>query len=90
MQDFAGGLLWPTSRRNRTVTQRCSSLYPSFRSSATISRQCYHNDTWGPVDDSGCTALSSAIPTLIISFEVNVSQADAQHVVDNVSSYVHM
>ena len=85
LQDFAGGLLWPTSRRNREVTYRCSTLHPSLRPRVTISRKCNDDGTWEPVDDSSCTALNNAIPILIISFVVNVSQADAQHVVDNVS-----
>ena len=85
MQDFSVGLLWPTSKRNRTVTQSCSALHPSFRSRVTINRRCNGDGTWGPVDDSNCTALNNAIPMLIISFEVNVTQVDAQHVVDNVS-----
>ena len=85
LQDYSGGLLWPTSRRNREVTHRCSILHPSFRPGVTISRKCNDDGTWGPVDDSSCTALNNAIPTLIISFILNVSRVDAQHVVDNVS-----
>ena len=85
MQNFSGGLLWPTSRLNRVVTQSCSILHPSFRSRIVISRKCNDDGTWGPVDDSNCTALDSAIPTLLISFEVNDSQADTQEVVNNVS-----
>ena len=85
LQNFAGGLLWPTSRRNREITHRCSTLHPSFRPGVTISRKCNDNGTWGLVDDSSCTGLNNAIPTLIISFVVNVSQVDAQLVVDNVS-----
>ena len=92
LQDFSGGSLWPTSRRDRVVIQSCSTLHPSFRSRVPISRKCNDDGTWGPVDDSNCTALDSAIPTLLISFEVNVSQADAQHIVGNVSfnTFVHM
>ena len=85
MQGFAGGLLWPTSARNRLVTQSCSTLHPSFRSRVAISRKCNDDGTWGPVDGSNCTALNSAIPTLMISFEANVSHNDAQHVMKNVS-----
>ena len=85
LQDFSGGLLWPTSRRNGIVTQSCSILHPYFRSQITISRKCNDDGTWGPVDDSSCTALNNAIPILIISFIVNVSRVDAQLVVDNVS-----
>ena len=85
LQDYSGGLLWPTSRRNREVTHRCSTLHPSLRPGVFISRKCNDDGTWGPVDDSSCTALNNAIPILIISFIVNVSQVDAQHVVDNVS-----
>ena len=88
LQDFSGGLLWPTSRRNRSATQSCSALHPSLRSGVTISRKCNDDGSWGPVDDSNCTALNNAIPTLIISFIVNVSQVDAQHVVDNVSLHI--
>ena len=84
MQDFVGGLLWPTSARNRVVTQRCSILHPSFLSRVAISRKCNDDGTWGPVDDSKCTTLSNAIPTLIISFEMNVTHNIAQRIVDNV------
>ena len=89
LQDFAGGLLWPTSRRNREITQRCSTLFPSLRPGVTISRKCNDDGTWGPVDDSSCTALSNAIPTLIISFVVNISRDDAQPFVDNVSLHTN-
>ena len=80
LQSFSGGFLWPTSRRNRVVTQSCSTLHPSFRSRVAFSRKCNDDGTWGPVDYSNCTALDSAIPTLLISFEGNVSQADIQNV----------
>ena len=85
MQNFSGGLLWPTSRRNRVITQSCASLHPRFRSRVSVSRECNDDGSWGTVDDSNCTALDNAIPTLLISFEMNISQADAQDVVDNVS-----
>ena len=85
MQDFVGGLLWPTSAQNRVVTQHCSIFHPSFRSRVTISRRCNDDGTWGPVDDSRCTTLSNAIPTLIISFEMNVTYNNVQRIVDNVS-----
>ena len=85
LQNFAGGLLWPTSRRNREVTQRCSTLHPSLRPGVTISRKCNDDGTWGPVDVSRCTALNNAIPILIVSFAVNVSQSDAEDIADNVS-----
>ena len=87
MQNFSGGLLWPTSRQNRVVTQSCSTLHPSFRSRVAVSRKCKDNGTWGPVDDSNCTALNDAIPTLIVSLIVNVSQAEADITVNNVSLY---
>ena len=86
MQNFSGGLLWPTSRRNRVVTQSCSTLHPSFRSWIFIGRKCNDDGTWGPVDDSNCTALNDAIPTLIVSLIVKVSQAEA---VNNVSLYLY-
>ena len=85
LQNFSGGLLWPTSRRNRVVTQSCSTLHPSFRSRVAVGRKCNDDGTWGPVDDTGCTALNDAIPTLTVWFIVNVSQADAQDDVDDVS-----
>ena len=85
LQDFSAGLLWPTSRQNRIVTQSCSMLHPSFRSRVTVNRRCNGDGTWGPVDDSNCTALNNAIPILFISFEVNVSLDDAQHFVNKVS-----
>ena len=86
LQGFSGGLLWPTNRRNRLVTKRCSTLHPSFRSGVAISRKCNDDGTWGPVDYSNCTALNDAIPTLLISFIVSVSYDDAQPAVNNVSS----
>ena len=85
MQSFSGGLLWPTSRQNRLVTQSCLTLHPSFRSRVSVGRKCNDDGTWGPVDYSNCTALNDAIPTLIVSFIVNVSQAEAEAIVDNVS-----
>ena len=47
-----------------------------------------HNGTWAPVDFSNCTALNDAIPTLTVSFIVNVPQADVKAIVDNVYLYV--
>ena len=88
MQSFSGGLLWPTSRQNRVVTQSCSTLHPSFRSRVAVSRKCNDDGTWGPVDYSNCTALNDAIPTLLISFEVNVSQDDTHNIVNHVSLYI--
>ena len=85
LQNFSGGLLWPTSRHDREATQRCSILHPSFRSGVFISRKCNADGTWGPVDESNCTAQSNAIPTLILSFAVNVSQSNAEDIVLNVS-----
>ena len=82
--------MWPTSRRNREVTHRCSALHPSFRSGVTISRKCNDDGSWGPVDDSSCTALNDAIPTLIISFAVNVSQSIAEDIAHNVSLKAHV
>ena len=83
--NFTGGLLWPRSGQNRVVTQRCSTLHPSFRSRAAVSRKCNDDGTWRSVDDTGCTVLNDAIPTFLISFEVNVSKEEAQHVVNSVS-----
>ena len=83
--NYSGGYLWPTSRRNRVVTQSCSTLHPSFRSRVGFSRKCNDDGTWGPVDYSNCTALDSAIPTLTVSFILNVSQANAKAIADNVS-----
>ena len=85
MQNFSGGLLWPTSRRNRVVTQSCSTLHPSFRSRVSVGRKCNDDGTWGPVDDTDCTALNDAHRTLTVSFILNVSQAEADIIVDNVS-----
>ena len=85
LQNYSGGLLWPTSRRNRVVTQSCSTLHPNFRSRVSVGRKCNDNGSWGPVDYSNCTALNGAIPTLTVSFIVNVSQADARAIADNVS-----
>ena len=88
MQDFSGGLLWPTSIRNRVITQSCSTLHLNFRTRVVVSRKCNDDGTWGPVDYSSCTALNNAIPTLLISFEVNISKDDAQDIVNNVSLYI--
>ena len=85
-EDFSGGILWPTSRLNLEISQSCSTLHSSFRARANVIRKCNDDGTWGQTDDSSCTALNDAIPTLILSFIVNVSQADAQDVADNVSS----
>jgi len=73
-------------------THSCSTLHPYFRLAVTIARKCNDDGTWGPVDDSSCSALNNAIPTIIISFQINISKLDAQHVVDNVSLYtfVHL
>ena len=85
LQNYSGGLLWPTSKRNREVTQSCSTLHPSIRSRVSVGRKCNDDGTWGPVDYSNCTALNDAIPTLTVSFIFNVSQANARAIVDNVS-----
>ena len=78
--------MWPTNRRNKVVTQRCSALHPSFRSGVAISRKCNNDGTWGPVDYNNCAALNDAIPTLLISFIVDASYHNAQPAVNNVSS----
>ena len=85
LQNYSGGLLWPTSKRNREVTQSCSTLHPSIRSRVSVGRKCNDDGTWGPVDYSNCTALNDAIPTLTVSFIFNVSLANARAIVDNVS-----
>ena len=82
--------MWSTSRRNRVVTQSCSTLHPSFRSWVSVGRKCNDDGTWGAVDDGNCTVLDNAIPTLLISFEMNVSQADAPDIVNDVSLYLYM
>ena len=85
LQNYSGGLLWPTSRRDRVVTQSCSTLHPTFRSRVSVGRKCNEDGTWGPVDYSNCTALDNAIPTMTISFIVNVSLTDADAIAYNVS-----
>ena len=85
LQEFSGGLLWPRSKRNRIVTQTCSTLHPTFRSRVNIGRKCNDDGSWGAVDDSNCTALNNAIPTLIVSFIVNVSKTNADAVAESVS-----
>ena len=87
LQNFSGGLLWPTSRRNSEATHRCSDLHPNFRSGVFISRKCNADGTWGPVNDSNCTAQDNAIPTLILSFTINVSQSNPENITHNVSLY---
>ena len=67
------------------ITQSCSTVHPSFRSRVAVSRKCNDDGTWGLVDYSNCTALNDAIPTMTVSFELNVSRVNAQDVIDNVS-----
>ena len=72
------------------ITQSCSILHPSFRSRVAVSRKFNDDSTYmGPVDDTACTALNDAIPTLTVSFIVNVSQAEADVIVDNVNLYLY-
>ena len=77
--------MWPTSKQNSKISKSCSSLHPGFRARANVIRKCNDNGTWGSTDDSGCTALNDAIPTLIVSFKVNVSSSIAEAVAANVS-----
>ena len=85
LEDFSGGILWPTNRRNLEVSKSCSGLHRSFRARANVIRKCNDDGSWGPTDDSSCTALNDAIPTLIVSFKVNVSGSTTEAVADNVS-----
>ena len=85
--NYSGGLLWRTSRQNSVVTHSCSALHPSFRSRVVVSRKCNDDGTWGLVDYSNCTALNDTNSTLIVSFEVNVSNTEAKAIVDSVSLY---
>ena len=77
--------MWLTSRQNSKISRSCLSLHPGFRARANVIRKCNDDGTWGPTDDSGCTALNGAIPTLIVSFTVNVSSSIAEAVAANVS-----
>ena len=77
--------MWPTSKQNSKISRSCSSLHPGFRARANVIRKCNDDGTWGPTDDSGCTALNDAIPTLIVSFKVNVFSSIAEAVAANVS-----
>ncbi|XP_065910088.1 uncharacterized protein [Dysidea avara] len=74
--DFSGGLLWPSSGRNRLVTQRCSELHPSFRSGVSVSRQCGDDGEWSPVDLRGCTMFINSNPLVIVYFTLNGSVTD--------------
>ena len=88
--DFTGGLLWPTSRRDRLVTQRCSELHPSFRSGVMISRQCGSNGNWLPVSVQDCTMFDNSNPLVIVYFAVNTSsnsEVDLMPTAENVSMY---
>ena len=87
--DFAGALLWPTSRRSRLVTQRCSALHPSFRSGVVVSRQCGDTGDWSPVSIQNCTMFADSNPLVIIYFAVNTSnvdEADLTSTAENVRS----
>ena len=74
--EFAGALLWPTSRRDRMVTQRCSELHPSFRSGVMISRQCGDKGDWSPISIQDCTMFNGSNPLVIVYFTVNTSSTD--------------
>ena len=74
--EFAGALLWPTSKRSRMVTQRCSALHPSFRSGVMISRQCGDEGNWSPISIQDCTMFNDSSPLVIVYFTVNTSSTD--------------
>ena len=74
--EFAGALLWPTSRRSRMVTQRCSALHPSFRSGVMVNRQCGDQGDWSPISIQDCTMFNDSNPLIIVYFTVNASNTD--------------
>ena len=87
--DFTGGLLWPTSRRSRLVTQRCSEIHPSFRSGVMVSRQCGDTGDWSPVSIQDCTMFENSNPLVIVYFTVNTTttnEASRMLTVENVST----
>lgn len=85
--DFTGALLWPTSRRSRLVTQRCSALHSSFRSGVMVSRQCGDDGNWSPVSIQNCTMFNDSNPIVIVYFTVNTSninEVDLTSIAENV------
>ena len=84
--DFAGALLWPTSQRSRLVTQRCSTLHPSFRSGVMISRQCDDGGDWSPISIQDCTMFDDSNPLVIVYSTVNTTEADFTSTFGDVST----
>jgi len=74
--DFAGGIFWPFSGRNRLVTQQCSKLHSSFRSGVYIRRHCEDDGKWSPVDLRDCTMFIDSRPLVIVYFTLNGSVTD--------------
>jgi len=65
-EDFSGGIFWPSSRRNRVVSRRCSELHSSFRSGVTVNRFCGADGQWLPADLRDCTMFNDSYPIVIV------------------------
>ena len=74
--DFSASLIWPSSRRSRLVTQRCSELHSSFHSGVSVTRQCGDDGEWSPVDLRDCTMFINSNPLVIVYFTLNGSVID--------------
>jgi len=87
--NFSEAVFWPNSRQDSLVTQSCSQLHPSFRSSVNIGRQCRSDGSWSPVDFRNCTMFIDSKPIMIVYFTVTLSNPDvmssAVNITDNVS-----
>jgi len=68
-------------------TLKCSELHPNLRPGVTIKRLCKDDGNWDTVDFSSCTSLPDATPIIIVSFEVNASNSDAEVVSETVSVF---
>lgn len=84
-EDFSAGVLWPSSRQNRLVTQQCSELHRSFRAGVSISRQCGDDGEWSLVDIRDCTMFIDSSPLVIVYFTLNGSVTD-----DSITNEVYM
>ena len=87
--DFSGALFWNSNRRNKSVTQPCSRLHPSFRSGVNIERHCNNDGTWSPVDMTNCTTFVDSNPVITVHFTLIVNDSntamDSATIINNVS-----
>ena len=92
VNEFSGALFWTNSRRNLSVTQRCSELHPNFRSGVEIRRHCNNDGNWSPVDMIKCTMFMDSNPVLIVHFAVIVNGSntkDSAAIINNVSFNIY-